>query len=157
MFGGAQEHGIRPGTLPTALIAGLGKACEIATQSYKTNQRHNAKIKSKLLELFAASGVIYKINGSLEHCMPTTLNISFLGISSEALMLAVKQYCGISNGSACTSSDYQHSHVLSAMGLSDERIESAVRISWDAELDEDVLFREVSNMLDVVRSFASDP
>lgn len=155
MFGGAQEHGIRPGTLPTALIAGLGKACEIAERNYVSNQRRNIEIRSKLIELLAASGVVYELNGSLEHCIPTTLNVSFLGISSEALMLASKQYCGISNGSACTSSDYQHSHVLSAMGLSDERIESAVRISWDADLNEELLFREVENMLNVVHSFTS--
>lgn len=155
MFGGAQEHGIRPGTLPTALIAGLGKACEIAERNYVSNQRRNIEIRSKLIELLTASGVVYELNGSLGHCIPTTLNVSFLGISSEALMLASKQYCGISNGSACTSSDYQHSHVLSAMGLSDERIESAVRISWDADLDEELLFREVENMLNVVHRFTS--
>lgn len=155
MFGGAQEHGIRPGTLPTALIAGLGKACEIAEQNYDSNQRYNTNIKSRLLELLAASGVMYEFNGSLEHCVPTTLNVSFLGISSEALMLAVRQYCSIANGSACTSANYQHSHVLSAMGLSGERIESAVRISWDADICEDMLFLEFSNMLNIVRGFAS--
>lgn len=155
MFGGAQEHGIRPGTLPTALIAGLGKACEIAELNYESNQRRNMSMKSKLLELLSSSGVIYKLNGCLEHCVPTTLNVSFLGISSEALMLAVKQYCGISNGSACNSTNYQHSHVLLAMGLSNERIESAVRISWDADIHEDAFFCEISNMLNVVRSFTS--
>ncbi len=66
-------------------------------------------------------------------------------------MLATKQYCGISNGSACTSSNYQHSHVLSAMGLSSERIESAVRISWDADIDTDELFAEFANLLDRIR------
>jgi cysteine desulfurase len=62
--------------------------------------------------------------------MPNTLNVSFPGIDSEALMLATKQYCSVSNGSACTSNDYSHSHVLTAMGLSEERIESAIRMSW---------------------------
>ncbi len=151
MFGGTQEHGIRPGTLPAALIAGLGRACEIAGEKYASNQRRNAGIKSRLLDLIASSGVTYELNGSLEHGVPTTLNASFLDISSEALMLATKQYCGISNGSACTSSNYQHSHVLSAMGLSSERIESAVRISWDADIDTDELFAEFANLLDRIR------
>lgn len=156
MFGGAQEHGIRPGTLPTALIAGLGTACEIAERNYEPNQRHNMHLKSKLLELLSSSGAVYQLNGCLEHCVPTTLNVSFCGISSEALMLAVKPYCGISNGSACNSASYQHSYVLSAMGLSSERIESAVRISWDADIQEEAFFREISNMLNVVRSFTPE-
>lgn len=120
MFGGSQEHGIRPGTLPTALVAGLGKACELAGQNYTDHQLQNAAIKSRLLKLLAESNVAYAINGNLDHCVPSTLNVSFLGVSSEALMLATRQYCGITNGSACTSSTYQHSHVLLAMGLPDE-------------------------------------
>ena len=144
MFGGPQEHGIRPGTLPTALIVGLGRACEVAGRNYEEHQRRNDAIKSNLLKLLAESGVAYAINGSLDYGISTTLNISFPGISSEALMLAVRPYCGISNGSACTSSTYQHSHVLSAMGLSDERIESAVRISWDSDLNDSELFSEFS-------------
>lgn len=155
MFGGPQEHGIRPGTLPTALIVGLGKACEIAGQNYAANQTHNSAIKSKLLELLSASGVAYMLNGSSEHCISTTLNVSFWGVSSEALMLATKQYCGISNGSACTSSNYRHSHVLSAMGLPDERIESAVRISWDADVDAEEFLRGFSQILTAVRDFTA--
>jgi cysteine desulfurase len=68
--------------------------------------------------------------------MPNTLNVSFLGVDSEALMLASKQYCSLSNGSACTSKDYAHSHVLSAMGLSEDRIESAIRMSWGGGFSE---------------------
>lgn len=155
MFGGPQEHGIRPGTLPTALIAGLGRACEVAGRNYEEHQRRNDAIKSNLLKLLSESGVAYAINGSLDYGISTTLNISFPGISSEALMLAVRPYCGISNGSACTSSTYQHSHVLSAMGLSDERIESAVRISWDSDINDSELFSEFSRILNIVRDFTT--
>lgn len=155
MFGGAQEHGIRPGTLPTALIAGLGKACELAEQNYTDHQRQNAAIKSRLLKLLAESNVAYAINGNPDHCVSSTLNVSFLGVSSEALMLATRQYCGIANGSACTSSTYQHSHVLLAMGLPDERIESAVRISWDADVDAEKILRGFSQMLNTVLNFTT--
>ena len=155
MFGGSQEHGIRPGTLPTALVAGLGKACELAQQNYMDYQMQNAVIKSKLLKLLAESNVAYAINGDPDYCIPSTLNVSFLGVSSEALMLATRQHCGIANGSACTSSIYQHSHVLSAMGLPDERIESAVRISWDADVDAEELLRGFSQILNAVRDFTA--
>lgn len=58
------------------------------------------------------------------------MNMSFPGVDSEALMLAVKDYIAISNGSACTSHSYKPSHVLKAMGLHATMIKGAVRISW---------------------------
>lgn len=155
MFGGSQEHGIRPGTLPTALIAGLGKACELAQQNYTDHQLQNAAIKLKLLKLLDESDVAYAINGNPNCCIPSTLNVSFLGVSSEALMLATRHHCGIANGSACTSSIYQHSHVLSAMGLPDERIESAVRISWDADVDAEEFLNGFSQILNTVHDFTA--
>ena len=152
MFGGGQEHGIRPGTLATALIAGFGEACALAEKEYAHNNASCREIKKQLLELLEKSGVRYEINGDQDYCVPTTLNVSFLGVSSEALMLATKQYCGVSNGSACTSSSYSHSHVLSAMHLSDDRIESAIRISWGGELDQRVVCEEFRNVLQMVKS-----
>lgn len=152
MFGGGQEHGIRPGTLATALIAGFGEACALAEKEYAHNNASCHEIKKQLLELLEKSGVRYEINGDQDYCVPTTLNVSFLGVSSEALMLATKQYCGVSNGSACTSSSYSHSHVLSAMHLSDDRIESAIRISWGGELDQRVVCEEFRNVLQMVKS-----
>lgn len=62
--------------------------------------------------------------------MPNTLNVSFNGVNSEALMLAARPFCAVSNGSACNSDSYRPSYVLSAMGLPLDRIESAIRISW---------------------------
>ena len=153
MFGGEQEHGIRPGTLPTALIAGFGEACVIAEKEAAQKNAKCHEIKKQLFELLEKSGVNYAINGDQNYCVPTTLNVSFLGVSSEALMLATKQYCGVSNGSACTSSSYSHSHVLSAMHLSDERIESAIRISWGGEVDRDEVQEKFRNVLRMVKMF----
>ena len=60
--------------------------------------------------------------------MPNTINVSFNGIESEALMLSSKQYCGVSNGSACTSNDYSPSYVLTAMGIDKDKISSAIEL-----------------------------
>ena len=73
------------------------------------------------------------------------------GIESEALMLLSKQYCGISNGSACTSHDYSLSYVLTAMGLDDERISSAIRISWGSKTDAYELTKQISELIEVAR------
>jgi cysteine desulfurase len=151
MFGGGQEGGLRPGTLPVALIVGLGKACEIAEQEHTKAIDGYRQTKKILISELVASGVAFEINGDQQYCMPNTLNVSFLGVDSEALMLATKQYCSVSNGSACTSHDYKPSHVLAAMGLSDERIESAIRISWGKGYYD---LAEIHKMLDVIKELA---
>lgn len=130
MYGGSQEKGIRPGTIPTALIAGFGKACEIAAKEHGVYYMKYQDNKKYILDALKSSGVDYCINGDLVYAMPNTLNVSFNGVNSEALMLATRQFCAVSNGSACNSSSYKPSYVLSAMGLNLERIESAIRISW---------------------------
>lgn len=150
-YGGQQECGIRPGTIPVALVAGLGKACELAEQEYEVNMKKYKENKEIVLKLIRDSGLKYVINGNQDFCIPNTLNISFLGIESEALMLLSKQYCGISNGSACTSHDYSPSYVLTAMGLDEERISSAIRISWGAKTDTAEMEKRLSDLIEVAQ------
>ena len=150
-FGGAQEHGLRPGTLPTALIAGMGKACEIALAEYEQNNAHCAALKEIVLRELSNSGIKYEINGNPTYCVSNTINFSIDGISSEALMLASKQYCGISNGSACNSHDYSASYVLTSMKLNPDRIESAVRISWGPNIAPEVFAASIHELLSVAK------
>lgn len=151
MYGGQQEHGIRPGTIPVALVASLGKACELAEKEYHTNGEKCVYIKKTLLRLLEESGVSYQINGEQNYAVPSTLNVCFNGVSSEALMLSTKQYCAVSNGSACNSNLYEPSYVLKAMGLPVEQIESSIRISWGPEIDPQCVERNFSRTLQVVR------
>lgn len=130
MYGGQQERGIRPGTTPVALVAGLGKACELAGMEYEEDNAALIKTKETVLRLIENSGIEHVYNGNQDYCLNNTVNVSFSGVESEALMLSSKQYCGISNGSACTSHDYSPSYVLVAMGLDEKRISEAIRISW---------------------------
>ncbi len=132
-FGGSQEHGIRPGTVPTALIAGFGEACRIAANEYETNLKQYQNNKTGIINILNKSGLNYRINGEQKFAIPNTINISFTGINSEALMLSTRHFCSISNGSACNSNSYKPSHVLTAMGLDIDRIQSAIRISWGIE------------------------
>ena len=83
-----------------------------------------------LLSALDASGLSYDINGLSSLCTPNCINVSFEGVSSEALMMMTRQKLSISNGSACTSGSYEPSYVLMAMGLGRDRAESAIRISW---------------------------
>lgn len=155
MFGGQQEHGIRPGTIPVALVAGCGKACELALNAYEENLQNLKNIKETILKLLVESGVSYSINGDQANCLNNTINICFHGVSSEALMLSSKQYCGVANGSACTSSNYAPSYVLSAMGVPTNQIESSIRISWGPKTNIDELTEGITQLLAVVKSLAS--
>lgn len=102
-----------------------------------------------MLQNLKSSGAEYNINETQIDCMSNTLNISFNGIDSEALMLAMKGICPFSNGSACTAKDYSGSYVLKSMGLSEDRINYAVRLSWD--IDDNVLLG-FDEILDTVLS-----
>lgn len=150
-YGGQQEHGIRPGTIPVALVVGLGEACRLAETEYKSNIESLRVKKEVVVGLIEESGLAYQFNGSQEFCMPNTLNVSFNGIESEALMLSTKRYCGISNGSACTSQDYSPSYVLTAMRLDQDRISSAIRLSWGAKTDKDELISQLTELLNAAK------
>lgn len=154
MYGGQQEHGIRPGTIPVALAAGCGKACEIAEKEYKVNEEKSKQIKKILLSLLEESGVQYHLNGDQTHCVHSTVNICFPGVMSEALMISAKQFCSISNGSACTSKNYEPSYVLTAMGIPVEEIESSVRVSWGPDTDPDTFAAEFRELLMAARNLA---
>ena len=154
MYGGQQEHGIRPGTIPVALVAGCGMACEIANIEYKENAKKAIDIKKAVLQEFDASGIEYSINGDPEFCVDTTINVSLKGVSSEALMISTKQFCGVSNGSACTSKSYSPSYVLVAMGLDNDTIESSLRISWGAGTNKDEAVEGIRELLAVAKQFS---
>jgi len=128
LYGGGQEMGLRPGTLPVPLIVGLGAAAALAEQEYRQRRETAAQVKEQFLR--ALTAVEYRVNGDPVRTQTHVLNISFPGVDSEALMMVVREEVAISNGAACTSTSYAPSHVLKAMGLSDDRIASAVRISW---------------------------
>lgn len=151
MFGGPQEHGIRPGTVPVALVAGMGEACRLAMEEHSINMEKYVKIREVAFSLLEQSGLEYKINGKLEYIIPNTLNVSLMHVSSEALMLSSKHYCGISNGSACNSREYEPSFVLAAMGIEPDQIENAIRISWGKDTSIDEFKRNFLELLTVAR------
>ncbi|CAI89148.1 cysteine desulfurase DndA [Pseudoalteromonas translucida] len=126
MFGGGQEKGLRPGTLAVPLIAGFGLACEIAQKNSTAWQKHAQSLKDDLIAALNTLDAQY--NG--ENTSPFVLNFSVPGINSEAAMVMLKGIAAVSNGSACTSSSYTPSHVLTAMQLDEKRIAGAIRVSW---------------------------
>jgi len=138
MCGGQQERGFRPGTTPVALVAGFALAAELCENEAASNLSACRQIKSKLIG--SISGLNYTFNGDQSFCIPSTANISFKGVDAEALFLAMKNDYAFSNGSACNSGSHEPSYVLTAMGLPEDRINEAVRLSWNNETVVDFSF-----------------
>lgn len=128
IYGGGQERGLRPGTLPVALIAGLGAAAQLAGTDHARRVQSCRNYREGAMAAFRELGA--EFNGDLDRTVPHTINLSIPGLDSEAVMLALKGIAALSNGSACTSHSYQPSHVLTAMGLPPARVQGALRISW---------------------------
>ena len=128
MFGGGQERGIRPGTLPVALIAALGESAALSLVEAEMWSTRCSSIKRAALEaLVPLGGIPVGPEGGV---ISSTLNISFPMLDSEALIVGLQGYAAVSNGSACTSSSYKPSHVLKAMGMDDVSATRCVRLSW---------------------------
>uniref|UniRef100_N2A0D7 Aminotransferase class V domain-containing protein n=1 Tax=Eubacterium plexicaudatum ASF492 TaxID=1235802 RepID=N2A0D7_9FIRM len=151
MYGGQQEHGIRPGTIPVALAAGCGCACEIAAREYAQNKQKTRNLKNLVLRLFDEVGLEYHLNGDPHHCVSSTVNVCIPGVMSEALMISSKQYCSLSNGSACTSKSYAPSYVLSAMGVPEAEIECSVRISWGPDTSAEELEKNLRQLIETAK------
>lgn len=128
MHGGGQERGLRPGTLPVAMIAALGIAAEIAVRDNEKRKLACKEIRDKVLNALTPLDPL--LTGDQTLVMDHVLNLSFPGMDSEALIVALKDLIAISNGSACTSNSYTPSHVLKAMGMTDDDANACVRISW---------------------------
>jgi cysteine desulfurase len=134
IFGGGQERGLRPGTIPVPLVVGFGQAVGLAMSEYQDRATEANRVKDQLIA--GLQSVDHEINGDQTMAQPHVLNVCFPGVDSEALMMALRDKIAISNGSACTSASYDPSHVLLAMGLDEDRISESVRISWGAGVSE---------------------
>ena len=128
VVGGGQERGLRPGTLPVALIAALGEAAELASRDHEDRRAACRRMRDQALAALLPLGA--RLTGDQALAMDHVLNLAFPGLDSEALMVALKDLIAVSNGSACTSSSYAPSHVLQAMGMSEDEANGCLRISW---------------------------
>ena len=127
MYGGGQERGLRPGTLPTHQIVGLGAACELAAAEREVEVSRIATLRNKLWQgLIALGGV--ELNGHPTQCVAGILNVAFHGIEGESLQFALRELA-VSAGAACSSASDEASYVLRALGRSEQLAQSSLRFS----------------------------
>ncbi|MBZ5504790.1 MAG: IscS subfamily cysteine desulfurase [Acidobacteriia bacterium] len=137
--GGGHENGLRSGTLNVPGIVGFGKACEIAQNEMPEESCRLAGLRNRLRDRLLAGLDHVVVNGCMEHRLPGNLNMSFLQVEGETLLTGLNDVA-LSSGSACSSGKTHASHVLKALGLSDEAAGSAIRFgigrfNTEAEID----------------------
>ena len=128
MHGGGHEYGLRPGTLPTHQIAGMGHAAYLVRQRLKADMEHLRHLDKEFIGYLNQIDKI-EINGSTQNRAPGILNVHFANVEAESLMLALEDIA-ISSGSACTSANVEPSHVLTGLGYSTKHSLSSVRFSY---------------------------
>lgn len=131
LHGGVQEGKRRAGTENVAGIVGFGEAF---TLTYAQSAQHNEEYlqyRRWLLSAFDEVGLTYIVNGDEENFSPHILNVSFPGVNRDTLLIRLDmEGIAASAGSACTAGSLEPSHVLQAMGVSPERLSSAIRFSF---------------------------
>ena len=128
MFGGGQQAGLRPGTLPTHQIAGFGLACELAGAAMESDRERIEQWRDRLWRRLESLGGV-TINGEGAPRVPHILNLSFDGLDGESLMSALPSL-SVATGAACNSASGEPSYVLRALGRSVRQAESALRFSF---------------------------
>ncbi len=133
LYGGGQESGVRSGTENVPGIVGLGKATELMFAEREKMLERLSSLRNLLVERLDGIADVH-LNTSLEHSLPSTLNVSFPPVPGEVIVngMSEKGVC-ISSGSACNARRKAKSHVLAAMGLEEKYIESSIRFSFSRQ------------------------
>ena len=128
IHGGGHERGLRSGTLPVHQIVGMGKAFELAKRYLPEESLRLKKLREQFCEkLSQVGGIVF--NGNQVHCVPGIVNVSFVGVDSEALLTALPDVA-CSSGSACTTGSLEPSYVLRALGIEVLLARNALRFSF---------------------------
>lgn len=158
--GGGQEQGIRSGTENVAGIVGLGRAIE-EVKNRKSKVKKIKKLKDRLIRSILKTIPDSKLNGSLKDSLPNIANFSFKGAEGEAIVVALDQkgIC-VSTGSACAAKSLETSHVLLALGLSEEEAHTSVRFSlgrYTAQREINKVLKILPKVIEKLRKISGYP
>lgn len=157
-FGGAQEKALRPGTENVAGIIGLAKAIDLAQKDAKKETERLVPLRNKLIKGILNTIPKTRLNGHKEIRLANNVNISFMDIEGEALLLYLDA-AGVyaSTGSACTSASLDPSHVILALGMPFEVAHGSLRFSLGhstTEEDIDYVLEVLPPLVEKLRSIS---
>ncbi len=154
--GGGHERGMRSGTLNVPGIVGLGKACEIAREEMAAEAERLRRLRDKLKAKLEGALDYIHVNGSMESRLPNNLNISFVYVEGESLLMGINDVA-VSSGSACTSATLEPSYVLKALGLGDDVAHSSIRFGlgrFNSEAEVDYVADKVIDVVQKLRELS---
>lgn len=128
IYGGGHERGMRSGTLNVPGIVGFGEAARIAKEEMPAESKRLAGLRDRMWAGLSEHLTDIARNGDPQHCLPNILNVSFLYVEGESLMMGFSDIA-VSSGSACTSASLEPSYVLKNIGLGDDLAHSSIRFS----------------------------
>ena len=150
MDGGGHERGMRSGTLNVPGIVGLGEACAICQREMPEETKRLQYLRDKLRNKLEAGLDEVYLNGSWEHRLPHSLNLSFAYVEGESLLMGINDVA-VSSGSACTSATLEPSYVLKALGLGDDIAHSSIRFGIGRFNTEEEIDYVADKLINVVR------
>jgi cysteine desulfurase len=150
MDGGGHERGMRSGTLNVPGIVGLGEACAICQREMPAETKRLQYLRDKLRNKLESELDEVYLNGSWEHRLPHSLNLSFAYVEGESLLMGINDVA-VSSGSACTSATLEPSYVLKALGLGDDIAHSSIRFGIGRFNTEEEIDYVADKLINVVR------
>lgn len=154
LYGGGQERGLRPSTLPTPLIVGFGKAISLSNQEVSTEFTRLTSLRNQCWQQIQQKIGHVTLNGHPRHRLPGNLNLSFQGIEGQAIMLELnREQIFVSSGSACSAGKHQASHVLMAMGKDEETAYQSLRITMGRQTTEQELETLITKLTSITHYF----
>jgi len=154
--GGGHERGMRSGTLNVPGIVGLGKAAALCQAEMATEATRLSRLRDRLNEKFHQNLDEIYVNGSMEHRLPHSLNISFAYVEGESLLMGINDVA-VSSGSACTSASLEPSYVLKALGAGDDLAHSSIRFGlgrWTTEEEVDYVVEKLTSVVRRLREMS---
>jgi len=150
MDGGGHERGMRSGTLNVPGIVGLGEACAICQREMPEETKRLRYLRDKLRSKLESELDEVYLNGSWEHRLPHSLNLSFAYVEGESLLMGINDVA-VSSGSACTSATLEPSYVFKALGLGDDIAHSSIRFGIGRFNTEEEIDYVADKLIHVVR------
>jgi cysteine desulfurase len=154
--GGGHERGMRSGTLNVPGIVGLGKAAALCQAEMTAEATRLRQLRDRLNEKFHKNLDEIYVNGSMEHRLPHSLNISFAYVEGESLLMGINDVA-VSSGSACTSASLEPSYVLKALGAGDDLAHSSIRFGlgrWTTEEEVDYVVEKLTSVVRRLREMS---
>ena len=153
-WGGNQEQGLRPGTLPVPLIVGFAKAAELAMETMGSREEKLKELRNQLWQGLRKRLPDLILNGSMEHRLANNLNISIPGVRGSNLYRQLRPKIACSSGSACSSG--APSHVLMALGRTSMEAEASLRLSLGKLTSEDDIHQALEAIVSSVNKLRSE-